>query len=54
MAGAVLRVVSEPALARALAAAGRAKVERFDWGRVLPEWDALLMRAARGEQGAAA
>jgi glycosyltransferase involved in cell wall biosynthesis len=42
MAHAVLRVVSEPALARALAAAGRAKVERFDWSEVLPKWEFLL------------
>ncbi len=51
MARAVLRVVSEPALARSLAARGREKAERFDWGRVLPEWDALLTRVA--EAGAA-
>ena len=51
MAEAVLRVVSEPGLARALAASGRAKVERFDWERVLPEWDALLTRGVR--EGAA-
>ncbi len=47
MARAVLRVVSEPGLATALAARGREKAERFDWGRVLPEWDALLTRVAR-------
>ncbi len=49
MAAAVLRLVSEPTLAASLAAAGREKVQRFDWGRVLPEWDALLTRViARG------
>ena len=36
MARAVLRVVSEPGLATALAARGREKAERFDWGRVCP------------------
>lgn len=47
MARAVLRVVSEPGLAASLAARGREKAERFDWARVLPEWDALLTRVAR-------
>jgi glycosyltransferase involved in cell wall biosynthesis len=44
MAAAVLRVVSEPPLALALAASGHDRVQRFDWSHVLPQWEALLTR----------
>ncbi|HSV73494.1 MAG TPA: glycosyltransferase family 4 protein [Chthonomonadales bacterium] len=46
MAHAVDRVLTEPGLAEALSRAARAKARLHDWSVVLPQWDALLRRAA--------
>jgi glycosyltransferase involved in cell wall biosynthesis len=46
MTAAVARVLRDPELAARLAANARRKVEGFDWGRVLPEWDRLLRSVA--------
>lgn len=42
MTAAVRRILKDPDLAGRLSGAGRAKVEEFDWSRVLPEWLKLL------------
>jgi glycosyltransferase involved in cell wall biosynthesis len=42
MAGAVLRVLTEPGLAAHLSTNARRKVEQWDWSVVLPEWERLL------------
>lgn len=46
MAAAVERIVAEPELAARLSHCARAKVEAFDWSAVLPQWEAILDRAA--------
>lgn len=46
MADAVLRLAREPNLAQRLGRNARAKAERFDWSRVLPRWEELLIRTA--------
>ena len=48
MAAAVRRVVAEPGLARKLSSNARSAMERFGWETVLPQWEALLDRVARG------
>jgi glycosyltransferase involved in cell wall biosynthesis len=50
MAKAVRRVLREHGLGERLGRAGRKKVERFDWGVVLPQWESILERVARGER----
>ncbi|MBL8214263.1 MAG: glycosyltransferase family 4 protein [Bryobacterales bacterium] len=47
MAAAVERLLLDPSLAARLSGAGRALVEPFDWGVVLPLWESLLLSAAR-------
>jgi len=47
MAGAVARLLREPALASRLSRAARAKAEQFDWSAALPAWEGLLEAAAR-------
>lgn len=42
MAGAVRRILTEPALAARLSGAARRKVEGYDWSRILPQWESLL------------
>lgn len=42
MTAAVRRILKDPGLAGRLSSAGRAKVERFDWAAVLPEWLKVL------------
>jgi len=42
MADRVERLLKQPGLAARLSLNGRRKVERFDWGRVLPQWEQLL------------
>ncbi len=42
LAGAVRRLLTEPALAERLSRHARATAEQFDWSRVLPQWEALL------------
>lgn len=46
MASAVRRVVGDPALAGRLSRAGRRMAVNFDWSHILPQWEALLTRAA--------
>ncbi len=46
MAGAVERLLREPALAAQLSSHARAKAEGFDWSAVLPQWEELLQRSA--------
>lgn len=46
MAKAVLRIASSPELASRLSRNARAKAERFDWSRILPEWERLLASIA--------
>ncbi|MFN2386440.1 MAG: glycosyltransferase family 4 protein [Thermoanaerobaculia bacterium] len=46
MASAVERVLTEPGLAERLSRSGRAKAERLDWARILPEWEDLLRSLA--------
>lgn len=48
MAEAVRRVLTEPGLAAALSRNGRAKAERFDWSRVLPQWEGLFEKVGSG------
>lgn len=42
MADAVRRVLTEPGLAERLSSNARAKAERFDWSKILPQWENLL------------
>lgn len=42
MAGAVRRILNEPALAARLSAAARRKAEEYDWSRILPQWESLF------------
>lgn len=46
MTSAVQQLVSEPKLGSRISAAGREKVEPFDWSVVLPQWEELLQTAA--------
>jgi glycosyltransferase involved in cell wall biosynthesis len=46
MAAAVQRVIESPALAARLSHGARAAVEPFDWSKILPTWDALLLGVA--------
>ncbi len=43
MAGAVRRILEDPALAETLSRKARARAERFDWASVLPQWEAILV-----------
>jgi glycosyltransferase involved in cell wall biosynthesis len=52
MAHAVRRLLTEPKLAARLSQNGRDKVEQFDWGLILPQWEALLNSLARTPPGA--
>jgi glycosyltransferase involved in cell wall biosynthesis len=47
MTDAVLRLLSEPDLARRISRNARAKAETFGWEFVLPRWEALFLGAAR-------
>ncbi len=47
MAEAVRRILTQPDLAARLSWNARRKAERFDWGRVLPQWKALFAAAAQ-------
>lgn len=47
MAAAVRRLLEEPGLAARLSRNARAKAEQFDWKRILPEWQSLLLSVAR-------
>jgi glycosyltransferase involved in cell wall biosynthesis len=46
MARAVSRILTEPGLGEHLSRRARHKAEQFDWSIVLPQWEALLTRAA--------
>jgi glycosyltransferase involved in cell wall biosynthesis len=52
MAAAVRDVIASPSLAAALSAGARESVERFDWQRVLPRWEALLAEIASSRAAA--
>ncbi|MEM9291351.1 MAG: glycosyltransferase family 4 protein [Acidobacteriota bacterium] len=47
LSAALRRLLEDPGLATRLSAAGRTKVEAFDWNRVLPRWQQLLRAAAQ-------
>lgn len=42
MADAVRRILTEPNLAKRLSAAARQTAEQYDWGNILPQWEALF------------
>jgi len=44
MAAAVRRVLADPRFAEGLSSNARAKSEQFDWSRILPQWEELLVR----------
>jgi len=44
---AVLRVLTEPGLAARLSHNARGTAEQLDWGRILPQWEALLSSVAK-------
>jgi len=46
MAGAVLKILDDPALADRLSRQGREKAERFDWPPIVAEWRSLLAATA--------
>lgn len=48
MANAIRRLLTDPALCASLSANARAEAERFDWGMIIPEWEALLVAASTG------
>ena len=48
MAVAVDRILEEPGLAARLSRDGRRKVEQFDWGIILRQWEELLTAVAEG------
>ena len=43
MAAAVRRILSDPDLAQHLSSNARQKVDRFDWSKVLPQWESLFI-----------
>jgi glycosyltransferase involved in cell wall biosynthesis len=47
MAAAVRRILSAPGLAERLSRNARAKAQQFDWLRILPQWEQLLIEAAK-------
>jgi len=51
MAAAVRRILTEPGLAERLSRNARRKVEQFNWTAILPQWEAILMKTARGRHG---
>jgi glycosyltransferase involved in cell wall biosynthesis len=42
MAGAVLRLLTEPGLSERLSRSARRKAGSFDWAKLLPRWQRLL------------
>lgn len=46
MAVAVKRILTEPGLAEKLSANARKKAEQFDWSKILPQWEELLLETA--------
>jgi glycosyltransferase involved in cell wall biosynthesis len=46
MVAAVVRLITDPALAHNIVIAGRRKVEGFDWAAMVVRWDGLLLEAA--------
>jgi glycosyltransferase involved in cell wall biosynthesis len=46
MAKAVGRVLTEPGFAMKLSQNARAKAEQFDWAKILPQWETLLVEVA--------
>jgi glycosyltransferase involved in cell wall biosynthesis len=47
MAAAVDRILQQPTLAGSLSLRARRKVEQFDWGIILPQWEELLIATAK-------
>lgn len=43
MAAAVKRILTEPGLAGRLSTNARKKAEQFDWSKILPQWEKLIM-----------
>jgi len=48
MASAVLRILDDPDLALSLSRNARANAERFEWSAIMPQWEDLLSKVARG------
>jgi glycosyltransferase involved in cell wall biosynthesis len=46
MSAAVHRILSNPVLAGRISQNARAKAEEFDWSRVLPQWQTILLETA--------
>lgn len=42
MAAAVKRILEEPGLAEKLSRNARKKAEKFDWGKIIPQWEAVI------------
>lgn len=47
MSNAILRLLSDPALASALSTNARKKAETFDWSAVLPQWETLYQEVVK-------
>ena len=47
MADAIRRILTEPGLAGRLSEQARKKAERFDWSRIMPQWESLLSSLAQ-------
>ena len=47
MAAAIRRILTEPGLAGRLSEQARKKAERFDWSRIMPQWESLLSSLAQ-------
>ena len=45
MAAAIRRIILEPGLSEKLSRHAREKAESFDWSRILPQWEELLIKA---------
>lgn len=45
MADAVRRILTEPGLAERLSISARQKAERWDWSKILPQWEAIFTQA---------
>ena len=50
MSAAIRRIISEPGLSEKLSRSAREKAERFDWSRILPQWESLLIAAQEHEK----
>jgi glycosyltransferase involved in cell wall biosynthesis len=50
MAASISRILKDPQFASNLSAAARTKVQNFDWSKILPKWEALLLSVSEQDR----